>query len=59
MESSESFRIGSTNVPSNIEACLYFHDSEIFNNQWPSGTVKYDAVTKNFYILPDPVEPPV
>lgn len=54
MESNESFTIGNSPIDNNIQASLNFHQYEIFNNQWPSsGTVKYDAVEKKFYILPD------
>jgi hypothetical protein len=59
MESNECFTIGNSPIDNNIEACLNFHQYEIFNNQWPSGTLKYDSVEKKFYILPDPIEPPV
>ncbi len=57
-ENNSCFRIGDSPVDPNFESCLYFHQWTLYNNTWPSGTVKFDSVTKNFYIVPDIVEPP-
>ena len=50
---SDNFTIGSAPINEPNLAKLDFHQYEIYKRDWPSGTLKFDAVTGNFYILPD------
>jgi len=57
---SENFVIGSSPIGTGTPCYLKFHEFTIYDSEtWTqSGTVKFDAVTKNFYVLPDPPENP-
>lgn len=54
--SNNNFQIGSAPVDPLEEAQLFFHQFKIYDNSWPSGTVKFDALTKEFYVLADTPE---
>lgn len=45
--------LGNAPIDESIECSLQFHQYIIYDKSWPSGTVKYNATTGNFYIVPD------
>lgn len=49
----DNFVIGESPIDNNNTSQLQFHQYIIYDHSWPSGTLKYDAVSGNFYIQPD------
>jgi hypothetical protein len=50
---SDNFIIGECPIPEPNSAQLQFHQYIMYDRSWPSGTLKYDAVSGNFYIQAD------
>lgn len=55
---SDNIVLGSSPIPDPNTSQLSFHQYIIYDRAWVSGTVKFDAITGNFYIEPDPSLPP-